>query len=1045
MVTPPPTVAETPTARDAENGEDGEDEFDRYMNKHQYGIKLNAHAARGESYNAGPSVPQPQDTLSGVVGSSQSTLAAEASRRVKTVVACSMFMACSASMMLVNKQVVHRFHSPVTILDMQLLFTVLVLGVVFPWTLQMGTRRDVWRWVRVVPLLYAGMLSSSMIAQLYASVGLQVAIRNLGPLITLPVERVFNEPIVADKWTWAALLFTLAGSIFYVSESMYKQDLNELAMGICLSCVNLLIAMFERLFQRRLIAVKPVNISKTGMLLLNNIVAVLPVTLLLGVHDKIGMHSEPPDWKARWPQAAPLDYFLLFLSGICGVAIGWTAINAQQYITATTMLLITNLNKIVVVTIGMLFMGDPHGPVAILGMLMALGGGVWYALARKNVAERQKEAKQAAERAAQAKELAKAQKLEADEADGVRRDGANKSGAKPPAITAAAKERRQFARLGKEEEDEEAASGGEAQASPDVPRIFFIVAANLFAAVGSVILTAVMVAVATGDGSTAGAAITSATGIARSVISHSPPAAQVPAPMVDLSPSPSPPPIPPPLPLGVLQSPSAPPSPSPPHPSPPPPSPLPPSPRPMPPSPSPPSPAPPPAPPERPLQSTHTFLPRERMVLSSTYMGLPQWTSFGYQSFYGASMCMDNTPNTFCHSDDGGSHSPWLSLELTEAVSLTHVQIENRRDCCRGQLGHFEVWVGRTSGAHASPAVRCHEGTSEDDLNLLLPCHATGRFVTIVLPGPGRILHLGELYAIAVSAPSVPPASPSPPFPPPPPPLVPRPPSLPPSPRPPPRSPLPVGPYRLHNSAWEGYRLGDIVLWSYITGVGDEGNYFQNLANEHVRRWPSSLAAKYLQSDHGPRDLDAMTRIIRAEPTGTNTPADDEVVVHLRVGDVIEDSHDALNWMGPNAVDIPSDWDIPTFFEHGLGTPWEPAILHYVMRRPFYAEHLATLRAAGIRKATFIAGFFRPGIFRRSSQYIDIVREFFYHEGFDVRYRIGGGADDDFTYLVRAKYLVQSGGGFSALAAELNRRTGGTVLCSGTHFKCSLDGTNSGG
>ena len=272
-------------------------------------------------------------------------LADIAKKRFQTVVACSMFMACSASMMLVNKQVVIRFHTPVTILDMQLLFTVLVLGLVFPWTLQMGTRQDIWRWVRVVPMLYAGMLSSSMIAQLYATVGLQVAIRNLGPLITLPVERVFNEPIVTDKWTWGALLCTLVGIILYVSESLHKQDLNELAMGILLSCVNLLVAMFERLFQRNLIAVNPVDISKTGMLILNNMGAVVPVTLLLTVPGLNGGVSEPTQWRERWPKARVADYSLLLLSGICGMAIGWTAINAQQYVTATTMLLITNLNK----------------------------------------------------------------------------------------------------------------------------------------------------------------------------------------------------------------------------------------------------------------------------------------------------------------------------------------------------------------------------------------------------------------------------------------------------------------------------------------------------------------------------------------------------------------------------------------------------------------------------------------------------------------------------------------------------------------------------
>ena len=87
------------------------------------------------------------------------------------------------------------------------------------------------------------------------------------------------------------------------------------------------------------------------------------------------------------------SYFELLISGIAGMAIGYTAINAQQYVSATTMLVITNLNKVVVVIVGVLFMHEPHGPVAMVGISIALAGGVWYALARNNVADQAKKKK----------------------------------------------------------------------------------------------------------------------------------------------------------------------------------------------------------------------------------------------------------------------------------------------------------------------------------------------------------------------------------------------------------------------------------------------------------------------------------------------------------------------------------------------------------------------------------------------------------------------------------------------------------------------------
>ena len=179
-------------------------------------------------------------------------------------------------------------------------------------------------------------------------------------------------------------------------QSLSTQKAHDLVAGVTLMLLNLVVAMFERLYQRKLIAVEPVDVSKTGMLLLNNLGAILPVTMLLAVPGL----NETEAWRTDWPKATLVDYVLLVVSGVCGIAIGWTAINAQQYVTATTMLVITNLNKIVVVAVGIVFMGDPHSPLALLGISMALGGGVCYALARQNVANRLKEAKEAEARAA---------------------------------------------------------------------------------------------------------------------------------------------------------------------------------------------------------------------------------------------------------------------------------------------------------------------------------------------------------------------------------------------------------------------------------------------------------------------------------------------------------------------------------------------------------------------------------------------------------------------------------------------------------------------
>ena len=52
---------------------------------------------------------------------------------------------------------------------------------------------------------------------------------------------------------------------------------------------------------------------------------------------------------------------------VVGVAIGWSAINAQFYVSATTMLVITNLNKVLVIAYGILVLGETSTPQAIAG------------------------------------------------------------------------------------------------------------------------------------------------------------------------------------------------------------------------------------------------------------------------------------------------------------------------------------------------------------------------------------------------------------------------------------------------------------------------------------------------------------------------------------------------------------------------------------------------------------------------------------------------------------------------------------------------------
>jgi len=307
------------------------------------------------------------------------------------IFAVSFLMVCQSGMLLVNKAVMIVWDLPITITLIQMAFTDLVIVSLFWWTLRVGNWADVRRWAMWVPQLFAAMLATSMLALHYSSTGAVVVTRNIAPIVTLSIEAVMKEKIAVDKWTVGALLYTLIGVALYM-----LNDVEFSAIGFLCIIANMCAGVMERIMQRRLIAVEPVDLSKMVLVLINNTVAILPVALLLlptkeynNFHTLKWHDPEGPDsWTA---------YMWLALSCVVGVCIGWAGVNAQFYLTATSFMVVGNVNKFIVIAVGMLAMGESSSWEAIVGCVIAITGGFGYGLARMNLNEQEK-AKKAAEK-----------------------------------------------------------------------------------------------------------------------------------------------------------------------------------------------------------------------------------------------------------------------------------------------------------------------------------------------------------------------------------------------------------------------------------------------------------------------------------------------------------------------------------------------------------------------------------------------------------------------------------------------------------------------
>ena len=352
--------------------------------------------AKAEPTASESSKPDPDEKLlQDAVGTGDRTLfggwisMSEIRKNGDVIWAVIFFMLCSSSMLLVNKLIMGYWNLPVTITLIQLLFACVALCC-FPQFLRVGSWNDAWRWLRAVPLLFAIMLATSMLALKYSTTGAVVVTRNVAPLFALSMEAMGKEKVQVDVWTIMALVFTLCGVVLYM-----MNDLQFSLIGLICMLINMVSAVGERIVERRLLAVDPVvDASKMALVLLTNLGGLFYVTFLLIPTQ------ETSDWDSlmHTDEGAPrpmYQYVLLGVSCVAGVAIGYAGINAQRHLTATSFLVVGNVNKFVVIFVGMAFMSEASSWQAVLGCIIAISGGVMYALARNRLADKLKAQKAA--------------------------------------------------------------------------------------------------------------------------------------------------------------------------------------------------------------------------------------------------------------------------------------------------------------------------------------------------------------------------------------------------------------------------------------------------------------------------------------------------------------------------------------------------------------------------------------------------------------------------------------------------------------------------
>lgn len=202
---------------------------------------------------------------------------------------------------------------------------------------------------------------------------------------------------------------------------------------------------------------------------------------------------------------------------------------------------------------------------------------------------------------------------------------------------------------------------------------------------------------------------------------------------------------------------------------------------------------------------------------------------------------------------------------------------------------------------------------------------------------------------------------------------------------------------------WKNYRLGDIYkCWTDLKWDKYKHEYYKSIPKEY----PNSIGAVYVLQNKPMKEnnFNLLLKIIDEKSKNMELPKENELVIHLRIGDVIKD------------------------FNNGK------FIYHYnKLRNTCYATKIESLeknidKFKG-KNIVIFYGNHRKHINKKANElYLQHIRDLFKKHDISYVEKKSGNPDDDFVYMCNSKYFGQSGGGYSQLIANYVKHKGNTVF-----------------
>eukprot|EP00413_Alexandrium_margalefii_P017996 CAMPEP_0204532826 /NCGR_PEP_ID=MMETSP0661-20131031/11928_1 /ASSEMBLY_ACC=CAM_ASM_000606 /TAXON_ID=109239 /ORGANISM="Alexandrium margalefi, Strain AMGDE01CS-322" /LENGTH=456 /DNA_ID=CAMNT_0051539097 /DNA_START=422 /DNA_END=1791 /DNA_ORIENTATION=+ len=293
---------------------------------------------------------------------------------IVTVVACSIFMVVGPALMMLNKYLMDdlHFHYPIAICSLGLVSSSLVsriivclgIGEVREASLKMVSGLGWFQIAGSIGLMKALTMSTGNAVYLHLSFGFIQMLKAFTPLIVLVVMRVAGVKLPTRAAMWCVTLI-VAGTVVEVNG-----ELHATALGLCLMLSSeffeaISVVLSQKVLQNNRFSVLEgmYIIAPAGAACLLAGVAALELPTMLGANHHLIPFAHP------WP---------FFFAAVLGVAINFISFLVMQLTSALTMKILNTARSVGLVIVGVLFYGEEHPLLQMVGYVVALLGFAGY-------------------------------------------------------------------------------------------------------------------------------------------------------------------------------------------------------------------------------------------------------------------------------------------------------------------------------------------------------------------------------------------------------------------------------------------------------------------------------------------------------------------------------------------------------------------------------------------------------------------------------------------------------------------------------------------